>query len=250
MSRRPRSGLVKKPGRNGPGGGFSGIRRAMRTTARRCCAASAPSARRPPRPPRMPSAPTWPQGNQRADGLGRLDADLAAARSGEPGGSTSTTTTPDGRSSAADPSAAGAPGPRRCRCCRRAAAPCASGPARGTSSKMHPSIARRPCRRARAMAAGERSTPSAQTPLRASASRRRPGPQPTSSAGPVTRGRDLLVGGRVHAEPAPNAAAGAASRPRGGRPRPTVLRATARTWLPGALITGRVSVRRWRLLQP
>ena len=58
-------------------------------------------------------------------------------------------------------------------------------PPAGSSSKMSPTIARPPPPTASSTATGERSTPSANTPRAASARRWRPGPQPTSSTGPL-----------------------------------------------------------------
>ena len=88
----------------------------------------------------------------------------------------------------AQPGPAARPGRRRCRCCRRAAAPCPSGPRRAagrTPSGAAPVRRAGPPRRRR-RGWGRRRAPCARSA--ASAATMRPGPQPTSSTGSGSAG--------------------------------------------------------------
>ena len=87
------------------------------------------------------------------------------------------------------PAAAARPGRRRCRCCRRPAAP---GPTARCPARWRTRPGAAPARRTTGPAErpyGVMSMPSAGTPRSASATVSRPGPEPTSRVGPGQRSR-------------------------------------------------------------
>ena len=189
----------------------------------------------------MASAPTTAQANQALDLVAAFQPGPAACASLRRAGSTSTTTVAVGPSERAAPVAAGAPGRRRCRCCRRGAARCPTGPRRAGGRR--PSAAARHTPRGgpgpRPRVPGRRrGRPSRAGPARRRSGpgrsrRRAPGrPAPAQQAAPRRVGRAVPAGGleraagcrrrrggRSHA--APRAAAGAAA---GDRREPRAVR--------------------------
>ena len=112
-----------------------------------------------------------------------------------PGADSSTTTRPPGREQLAHALRAAAPGRRRCRCCRRRAAPCPSDPRRAPGRRRRAAGRRRPRLPVCATASSTTSMPSATWPRGASASVIRPGPQPMSMVGPTQSASRSQVGG-------------------------------------------------------